>query len=79
MLYEVFFYDYQMQESIRNSADCMLLSAPDLLSVSITRSLSVDSDEQTASVSVSTPHKSSAHSFGIDGLDMLKFTYRVSF
>ncbi|KAI9113348.1 hypothetical protein K1719_015873 [Acacia pycnantha] len=66
-----------LQESIRNSADCMLLSAPDSLVVSITKNISVDSDEQSATVSVSTPHNSRAHSFGIDGLDMLKFSYKV--
>ncbi|XP_028757687.1 uncharacterized protein LOC114716793 isoform X2 [Neltuma alba] len=64
-----------LQESIRNSADRLLLSTPDSLVVSITYSLSVDSDEQPATVS--TPRKSHAHSFGIDGLDMLKFTYKV--
>ncbi|KAK7283318.1 hypothetical protein RIF29_12752 [Crotalaria pallida] len=67
-----------LQESIRNSADCMLLSAPDSLTVSITKNV-VDSDEQaiTAGVVLSTPRKSHVHSFGIDGLDMLKFTYKV--
>ncbi|XP_027354208.1 gamma-tubulin complex component 5 [Abrus precatorius] len=66
-----------LQESIRNSADCMLLSAPDSLVVSITKSL-VDSDEEasTSGVVLST-HKSHISSFGINGLDMLKFTYKV--
>ncbi|KAI4316746.1 hypothetical protein L6164_024694 [Bauhinia variegata] len=67
-----------LQESIRNSADRMLLSAPDLLVVSITKNLGVDVEEQPITASIaSTPHKSRANSFGIDGLDMLKFTYKV--
>ncbi|KAE9609391.1 hypothetical protein Lal_00020252 [Lupinus albus] len=67
-----------LQESIRNSADCMLLSAPESLVVSTTKN-AVDSDEQaiTAGVILSTPHKSHVNSFGIDGLDLLKFTYKV--
>ncbi|KAL5189677.1 Gamma-tubulin complex component 5 [Glycine soja] len=67
-----------LQESIRNSADCMLLSAPDSLVVSITKN-HVDSDEDasTAGVVLSTPPQSHVNSFGINGLDMLKFTYRV--
>ncbi|KAL5189676.1 Spindle pole body component 97 [Glycine soja] len=71
-------YAYQLQESIRNSADCMLLSAPDSLVVSITKN-HVDSDEDasTAGVVLSTPPQSHVNSFGINGLDMLKFTYRV--
>lgn len=56
----------------------MLLSAPDSLVVSITKNV-VDIDEQaiTAGVVSSTPHKSHVNSFGIDDLDMLKFTYKV--
>nr|KYP64548.1 Gamma-tubulin complex component 5 [Cajanus cajan] len=67
-----------LQESIRNSSDCMLLSAPDSLVVSITKNL-VDSDEEasTAGVVLSTPRQSHVNSFGINGLDMLKFTYKV--
>lgn len=57
----------------------MLLSAPDSLVVSITKNPGVDSDEQPVTSSVSTPRKSRANSFGINGLDMLKFTYKVSF
>ncbi|KAK7310875.1 hypothetical protein RJT34_08648 [Clitoria ternatea] len=64
-----------LQESIRNSADSMLLSAPDSLAVSIAKNL-VDSDEE-AGVILGTSHKSQANSFGINGLDMLKFTYKV--
>ncbi|KAF7815458.1 gamma-tubulin complex component 5 [Senna tora] len=66
-----------LQESIRNSADRMLLTAPDSLVVSITKNLGVDSDVQPVTASVSTHRKSHANSFGIDGLDMLKFTYKV--
>ncbi|CBI19579.3 unnamed protein product, partial [Vitis vinifera] len=67
-----------LQESIRNSADGMLLTAPDSLVVSITKHHSLNGDEQhnTASL-VSTPRRS-RESFGIDGLDLLKFTYKVS-
>ncbi|XP_058786231.1 uncharacterized protein LOC131660886 isoform X1 [Vicia villosa] len=67
-----------LQESIRNSADCMLLSAPDSLVVSITKNI-VESDEE-ASIPGSvmgTPRKSHVNNFGINGLDMLKFTYKV--
>ncbi|KAL5144553.1 Gamma-tubulin complex component 5 [Glycine soja] len=66
-----------LQESIRNSADCMLLSAPDSLVVSITKNR-VDGDEEASTAGVlSTPRQSHANSFGINGLDMLKFTYKV--
>lgn len=56
----------------------MLLSAPDSLVVSITKN-HVDSDEEasTAGVVLSTPPQSHVNSFGINGLDMLKFTYKV--
>ncbi|KAJ6756827.1 GAMMA TUBULIN COMPLEX PROTEIN [Salix purpurea] len=68
-----------LQESIRNSADGTLLSAPDSLVVSITKNHGFDSDElpNTPTLS-STPRKSRLHNFGIDGLDSLKFTYKVS-
>ncbi|RDX68250.1 Gamma-tubulin complex component 5, partial [Mucuna pruriens] len=67
-----------LQESIRNSSDCMMLSAPDSLVVSITKNL-VDSDEEasTAGVVLNTPRQSHVNSFGINGLDMLRFTYKV--
>ncbi|KAJ1397426.1 Gamma-tubulin complex component protein [Sesbania bispinosa] len=67
-----------LTESIRNSADCMLLSAPDSLVVSLVKHLG-DGDEEgsTAGTVLSTPHKSHVNSFGINGLDMLKFTYKV--
>ncbi|XP_044510973.1 gamma-tubulin complex component 5 isoform X3 [Mangifera indica] len=68
-----------LQESIRNSADGMLLSAPDSLVVSIAKNHGFDGDEQLNTVNfTSTPHKSHARSSGIDGLDLLKFTYKVS-
>ncbi|XLR28155.1 hypothetical protein S83_056055 [Arachis hypogaea] len=66
-----------LQESISNSADCMLLSTPDSLVVSITKNVDQDEHALTAGVLSSTPHKSHINSFGIDGLDMLKFTYKV--
>ncbi|XP_022975992.1 gamma-tubulin complex component 5-like [Cucurbita maxima] len=68
-----------LQESVRNSSDGMLLSAPDSLVVSIVKTNSLDGDEHSNLVKPpSTPHKSSAHGFGMDGLDSLKFTYKVS-
>ncbi|XP_038897898.1 gamma-tubulin complex component 5-like isoform X2 [Benincasa hispida] len=68
-----------LQESIRNSADGMLLSAPDSLVVSIVKTNSLDGDEQSNLAKLPlTPHKSSALGFGIDGLDSLKFAYKVS-
>ncbi|XP_062101066.1 uncharacterized protein LOC133806986 [Humulus lupulus] len=68
-----------LQESIRNSADSVLLSAPDSLIVSLTKHPGVNDNEQSSTGSLpSTPHRSRAHIFGIDGLDLLKFTYKVS-
>ncbi|XP_059432083.1 uncharacterized protein LOC132165504 isoform X2 [Corylus avellana] len=68
-----------LQESIRNSADGMLLSAPDSLVVSITKNQGINGDQQPNAATVSpTPRKSRTHNFGIDGLDLLKFTYKVS-
>nr|XP_010940138.2 LOW QUALITY PROTEIN: gamma-tubulin complex component 5-like [Elaeis guineensis] len=66
-----------LQESIRNSADSALLSAPDSLVASITKHGASD-DEENASVNVSTPRKVQNQYFGIDALDMLKFAYKVS-
>lgn len=67
-----------LQESIRNSADGMLLSAPESLVVSIVKTNSLDGDEQSNLAKLpSTPHKSSSPFFGMDGLDSLKFTYKV--
>ncbi|OMO96626.1 Spc97/Spc98 [Corchorus capsularis] len=68
-----------LQESIRNSADGSLLSAPDSLVVSISKTHGSDGDEQTNTAPVaSAPRKTRPHSYGIDGLDSLKFTYKVS-
>ncbi|KAI8015972.1 Mitogen-activated protein kinase kinase kinase 5 [Camellia lanceoleosa] len=68
-----------LQESIANSADGMLLSGPDSLVVSFTKNHGLSGDEQhNAATLVSTPRKSRGKSFGIDGLDSLKFTYKVS-
>ncbi|KAM6544138.1 hypothetical protein CsatB_008585 [Cannabis sativa] len=68
-----------LQESIRNSADSVLLSAPDSLIVSLTKHQGVIGNEQSSTGSrPSTPHRSHAHIFGIDGLDLLKFSYKVS-
>lgn len=69
---------YWLQESIRNSSDGMLLSAPDSLVVSIAKSHVLSANEQPNMSSLpSTPRKSRAYTFGIDGLDLLKFTYKV--
>jgi hypothetical protein len=57
-----------MQESITNSADGMLLSSPDSLVVSITKNQGFDGDQQPNAATVA---------FVIDGLDLLKFTYKV--
>ncbi|KAG2630481.1 gamma-tubulin complex component 5-like isoform X2 [Panicum virgatum] len=59
-----------LQESIRNSADKMLLTAPDSLIVS----LATNNSDEGASAS----KKGRALGFGIDALDMLNFTYKVS-
>ncbi|KAL9172443.1 hypothetical protein ABFS82_03G047400 [Erythranthe guttata] len=66
-----------LQESIRNSADNVLLSAPDSLVVSVSRSPGFGEDEQN-SPSISTPRKGRNQSSGMDVLDSLKFTYKVS-
>lgn len=68
-----------MQESIRNSADAMLLNAPDSLAVSIIkpRGLGDDNNHNMANI-VSAPSKGHENSLGINGLDVLNFTYKVS-
>lgn len=66
-----------LQDSIRNSADGMLLSAPDSLVVSIVKCDGASDEQHNAATSVSTPHRHRGRSFGIDGLDFLKFTYKV--
>ncbi|KAL3617819.1 hypothetical protein CASFOL_038140 [Castilleja foliolosa] len=68
-----------LQESIRNSADNVLLNTPDSLVVSITKNVGFTEDEQnSSSVSVSTPRKGRGQNSGMDILDSLKFTYKVS-
>ncbi|XP_047047924.1 gamma-tubulin complex component 5-like isoform X2 [Lolium rigidum] len=62
-----------LQESIRYSADKMLLTAPDSLVVSLAKH-DPRHDEESASNS----RKGRAQGFGIDALDVLNFTYKVS-
>ncbi|XP_068656004.1 uncharacterized protein [Aristolochia californica] len=66
-----------LQESIRNSADGMLLSAPDSLVVSIIKPQPPDDGKNITNLAVA-PHKTRHGCFGIDELDLLKFTYKVS-
>ncbi|VVA95921.1 unnamed protein product [Arabis nemorensis] len=68
-----------LQESIRNSADAMLLSSPDSLVVSISGEgcLDRDKDNKGDVIPVSSTRKSRINNFGIDCLDSLKFTYKV--
>lgn len=61
-----------VQESIRNSADKMLLTAPDSLVVSLAKH-----DMHNGEEGPSTSKKGRALGFGIDALDMLNFTYKV--
>lgn len=57
----------------------MLLSAPDALVVSITKNNGSNVEELlSTSGLVSTPRKGKGN-FDIDGLDSLKFTYKVLF
>lgn len=57
----------------------MLLSFPDSLIVSLTKNHDLNGNEQPKMASLpSTPRKSRAQSFGMDGLDLLNFTYKVS-
>ncbi|CDP22210.1 unnamed protein product, partial [Coffea canephora] len=68
-----------LQESIRSSADGSLLSTPDSLVVSITKNSDLSEDEQHgASIQISTPRKSRLQTMGIDVLQSLNFTYKVS-
>ncbi|CAH8355998.1 unnamed protein product [Eruca vesicaria subsp. sativa] len=68
-----------LQESIRNSADAMLLNSPDSLVVSISREgyLDKDKDDKGDVVILSSTRKSRVNNFGIDCLESLKFTYKV--
>ncbi|KAK9165274.1 hypothetical protein Scep_000465 [Stephania cephalantha] len=68
-----------LQESIRNSADAMLLNAFDSLVVSITRQNDPDGAElHNTGSPLSTSTKGRNHCFGINALDLLNFTYKVS-
>ncbi|XP_075479256.1 uncharacterized protein LOC142520142 isoform X1 [Primulina tabacum] len=68
-----------LQESIRNSADNVLLSTPDALVVSLAKNPGMNEGEQrNPSIVVSTPRKGRAHSSGMDVLDSIAFTYKVS-
>ncbi|KAM3272206.1 hypothetical protein ACQJBY_042419 [Aegilops geniculata] len=62
-----------LQESIRYSADKMLLTAPDSLVVSLAKH-----DTRYDEESAPTSRKGRAQGFGIDALDVLNFTYKVS-
>ncbi|XP_010477302.1 PREDICTED: gamma-tubulin complex component 5-like [Camelina sativa] len=68
-----------LQESIRNSADAMLLSSPDSLVVSISREDSLDRDKDVKGdvIPLTSTRKSRVNNFGIDCLESLKFTYKV--
>ncbi|KAK4746251.1 hypothetical protein SAY87_012563 [Trapa incisa] len=66
-----------LQESISNSADGHLLSAPDSLVVSITQTQKTIFEHHNTA-SLSSPQKNNVQRYGIDGLESLKFTYKVS-
>nr|XP_043628494.1 gamma-tubulin complex component 5-like [Erigeron canadensis]XP_043628495.1 gamma-tubulin complex component 5-like [Erigeron canadensis]XP_043628496.1 gamma-tubulin complex component 5-like [Erigeron canadensis] len=66
-----------LQESIRNSADGTVLSSPDSLVVSLTKTDISSDGQQTTSFLVSSPRKTRASVSGINDLDSLKFTYKV--
>lgn len=55
----------------------MLLSAPDSLVVSITKNIVESDREASTSGSVLGTRKSRVDNLGMNGLDMLKFTYKV--
>lgn len=65
-----------LQDSIRNSADGTVLSSPDSLIVSLTKS--GDSQPATSFLVSSPRSKNRAHLSGINDLDSLNFTYKVS-
>ncbi|KAL8172082.1 LOW QUALITY PROTEIN: hypothetical protein V2J09_023886 [Rumex salicifolius] len=68
-----------LQESITNSSDHMILSAPDSLVISIMNPSGLNgSDAHNSNNFVSTPRKIHEPSLGINGLDVLNFTYKVS-
>lgn len=58
----------------------MLLTAPDSLVVSIIKPHGLDgSDQLNAAAVASTPRKGHEHISGVNGLDVLNFTYKVCF
>ncbi|EPS66946.1 hypothetical protein M569_07824, partial [Genlisea aurea] len=68
-----------LQESISNSADNVVLSSADRLVVSVAKNPGSSEDKpQSPSASVTTPRKVRGQSSGMDALDPLKFTYKVS-
>ncbi|VFQ76629.1 unnamed protein product [Cuscuta campestris] len=68
-----------LQESIRNSADVILLNTPDSLVVSISRNSAKTEDRKTnLALPTLTPHISRGQNIGIDSLDSLTFKYKVS-
>ncbi|KAF6143521.1 hypothetical protein GIB67_029690 [Kingdonia uniflora] len=66
-----------LEESIRNSSDGNLLSAPDCLSVSITKDISNGGVQNNKSSLLSSTLRARNNCFGIDALDLLNFTYKV--
>ncbi|KAL8477554.1 hypothetical protein ACS0TY_029737 [Phlomoides rotata] len=66
-----------LQESIRNSSDNVLLSTPDSLVVSAAKNPG-EGEQNNPSISLSSPRKGGGQSTGMDVLDSLKFTYKVS-
>ncbi|KAL2943382.1 Gamma-tubulin complex component 5, partial [Bienertia sinuspersici] len=66
-------------QSIRNSADAMILTAPDSLVVSITKYHGLDGADQHNSVAIApTPHKGHERILGVNSLDVLNITYKVT-
>ncbi|KAI4389907.1 hypothetical protein MLD38_002076 [Melastoma candidum] len=67
-----------LQESIRNSADGNLLSAPDSLIVNLNKNEGVSGHAQHSSTVIASTTRKGLQVFGAAGLDSLKFTYKVS-
>jgi gamma-tubulin complex component 5 len=65
-------YNNILQESIRNSADRPLLSAPDSLTVSV-----LNENATTETKKELTQPNLGSHNLGIDSLDKLCFSYKV--
>ncbi|MQM03564.1 hypothetical protein Taro_036354 [Colocasia esculenta] len=66
-----------LQESIRNSADGAILGTPDSLTVSIIKSRAPDNVEYATNPG-STPRKIQNQRIGVNDLDAMEFTYKVS-